>query len=72
MATAAQNLQSAYDSVTAKLAEVLADPKPDYTLPGGVTLNWSAYYRMLSEQVTAARAALLAAQGPYTVVSVAR
>lgn len=71
MATPAQNLTTAYESLAAKLAEVMADPKPSYSVDG-VSLDWGAYYRMLTEQMKAVREALLLANGPFEVTSVAR
>lgn len=71
MATAAENLLSAYESVSAKLADVLADPKPNYTVDG-VTMDRIGYYRFLLDAQKLARAAMIAAAGPFNVVSVAR
>lgn len=72
MATAAANIESAYNSAAAKLAELYADPRPDYTLPGGVTLSWAKYRADLLEQMKGLREALLALQGPFTEITVAR
>lgn len=50
MATNLENLQAAYAGVCAKLASVLLDPQPSYTLPGGVTVGREAYYASLLDQ----------------------
>ncbi len=47
MPTPLANLQAAYASLTVKIAEVLSDPKPSYTLPGGASLDRNAYYASL-------------------------
>lgn len=46
MATPLQNLQAAYQTVTDKIAQVLADPKPNYTVDG-VSVDRQAYYQSL-------------------------
>lgn len=56
MATPLANLQSAYASVCAKIADVLANPKPSYTLPGGASVDREAYYASLLDQEKQLRA----------------
>lgn len=69
MATPAQNLETEYANWCAKLAEVSANPRPDYTLPGGASVKFGEYYKFLQEARDKARAALLAAQGPFEVIA---
>jgi hypothetical protein len=38
--------EAAYASVTAKIAEALANPQPSYTEKGR-SISWDAYYEML-------------------------
>lgn len=68
MATAAENLQTAYDAACAAYAAFMSDPKPNYTVDG-VTYDRVGYARFLADQVKAARELLLSAQGPFEVVS---
>ncbi|AWM40314.1 hypothetical protein GobsT_12170 [Gemmata obscuriglobus] len=56
MPTPLQNLQAAYRDVCAKIAEVLANPLPDYTLPGGVRVDRKTYYESLLDQEKSLRA----------------
>ena len=49
------DLQAAYASICAQMRDVLANPKPTYTVPGGATLNWEAYYASLAEREEALR-----------------
>lgn len=48
MATALENLQAAYTSNAAKLAEAIANPRANYTVDG-VSMDFGSYYdRLLS------------------------
>jgi hypothetical protein len=67
MATALENLQSAYQSVTAKMAEVMASLQPDYTIEGQ-SISKDKYYAMLSRQEESLRKAIIASQ-PYMFVT---
>lgn len=71
MAIAAEDAEATYLGLLAAQRAALASPKPSYSVDG-VSLDWGAYYRMLSEQVKAAREAWLATLGPFEVTSVAR
>lgn len=71
MATDAENAAAVYSAALAAQAAALANPQPNYTVDG-ISVNWSDYYKMLGDAVEQARKNMLAAQGPYTVVSVAR
>ncbi|AWM41760.1 hypothetical protein GobsT_71370 [Gemmata obscuriglobus] len=55
MPTPLQNLQAAYRDVTAKIAEVLANPLPNYTIDG-VSIDRKSYYESLLEQEKSLRA----------------
>lgn len=68
MATAAQNAQTTYDQITAKIAEVTSSLAPNITVDG-VSIDRLGYYRTLLEMQKSAREALIAAQGPFEVVS---
>ena len=46
MANALENLQSAYESVCLAIANVMADPQPNYNVDG-VNMDRTAYYDML-------------------------
>ncbi len=71
MATPAANLEAAYQSVSDKIAEVLANPLPNMTVDG-VVIDRMSYYRQLLEMQEAIRQQMLMAQGPFTLTSVAR
>ncbi len=52
--------------------ELSADPRPNYTLPGGASVDFAGYYRFVAEMRDKARAALIAALGPFEANSVMR
>ena len=54
MATAAENLQTAYDNFAAKLAEISESPKPSYSIDGQ-SVSWVEYYKFLMEQMKSIR-----------------
>lgn len=54
MATAAENLRTAYENFAAKLAEISEAPKPSYSIDGQ-SVSWVEYYRFLTEQMKAIR-----------------
>jgi hypothetical protein len=72
VATPLESLTAAYESLTLKIADVLSNPRPDYTLPGGASVKWSEYYKMLLDAQKAAREGMIAAAGPFDVVTVVR
>jgi outer membrane protein assembly factor BamD (BamD/ComL family) len=72
MATQAENAATEYANWQLKLTEVSADPRPNYTLPGGPQVDYVGYVKFLSEMAAAARERMLAADGPFEVNSVAR
>lgn len=65
MATPAENLELSYEQLCAKLAEVTANPKPDYTLPGGVSVSHAKFLEMLTAQIEALRKLRAATRRPY-------
>ena len=70
MATAAENLATALAGVSAKIAEVLANPLPNITVDG-VSIDRMTYYRQLLDM----QKAILEQQAlvsNFEVVSVAR
>lgn len=70
-ATAAENIDSAITSLSLKLAEVMANPLVSYSVDG-VSLDYGAYYRMLTDQLKALREMQLLLLGPIQSVSAAR
>lgn len=52
MATVLENLETARDSIAAKIAEIAANPKPSYSIDGQ-TFDWPGYMRLLTEQLEA-------------------
>jgi hypothetical protein len=70
-ATNAENAGTSYAQITAQIALVTATLGPNITVDG-VTIDRAGYYRTLLELQKAALAALVAAQGPFTICSVAR
>ena len=52
MASNLENLKTARANLLAKLAEVSADPKPSYNIDGQ-SVQWSQYYKMLTDQAGA-------------------
>lgn len=65
--TRLENLITARDGFTARLAEASTDCKPSYSIDGQ-SVNWVQYYRFLSEQIDKLDAQIAAAQ-PYEFVS---
>lgn len=50
MATALENLTVARDNLAARLAEITANPKPDYSVDGQ-QISWAAYQTMIIQQM---------------------
>jgi hypothetical protein len=67
MATAAQNLQTAVDNISAKIAEVSANPKPNYSIDGQ-SVSHADYFRMLTEQYGVLNE-LIAAGTPFEITT---
>jgi hypothetical protein len=71
VATTAEHLSAAYSALAVKLAEAAANPMVSYSVDG-VSLDWGAYYRMLTDQMKAIREAMVVEQGPFEINTVAR
>jgi hypothetical protein len=70
--TPAQDAETEYQNWQTKLVEVSANPRPNYTLPNGASVDFVGYYRFLKEMRDAARKAMIEAQGPFNADSVMR
>ncbi len=73
--SALDNLKAAHASVCAKIADVLADPKPNYTLPGGVSVDRDRYYAGLlarEKELRAVPGVAPETNPVFTLTSVAR
>jgi len=68
MATRAENLQTALDGIAAKLADMSANPKPDYSVDGE-SYSWAGLFQMLTAQQKELEQALQRANGPFEVRS---
>ena len=66
------NLRTARANFIAKLAEVSANPKPNYTV-GNQSISWADYYRMLDEKIKDLEELIrLAEDGAWDVRSIGR
>lgn len=68
MATRAQNLDAAIDAVVARIGDVTAHPKPDYSLDGE-SYSWAAYLQILTDQLLKLEEARQRADGAFEVRS---
>ena len=68
MATYAENLVTARNNIAARLAEVTANPKPDYSIDGE-SWSWSSYVTMLTNQLSVLEKSIITADGPFEVRS---
>lgn len=59
----ASALETAFANVEAKLVEITASPKPDYTIDGK-TVKWADYFRMLTQARKDLREQIIA-ENPY-------
>ena len=64
------NLRSAYIRATANLNDLLANPKPSYTVDGR-TYNWKEYQEMLFAQLRGLKELIGDEAGPFEVLSFA-
>jgi hypothetical protein len=71
MATPAQNLQAALQTVTNQIAAVLANPLPNITVDG-TTVDRMGYYKQLLEMQKAIVEQIQKCDGPFTTTNVAR
>jgi len=68
VATRAQNLDTAIDNIAARLAEMSANPKPNYSLDGE-SYSWSELFSMLSTKMEGLEKARQRADGPFEIRS---
>lgn len=68
MATPLENMQTAYERVTAKIAELTLSLKPDYSIDGRSYQHSSQLTALLKQQKDLL-AAIQDAQGPFEVIS---
>lgn len=68
MATEAENIQTALNNIAAQLADMTANPKPSYS-NNGRSVSWGEHFNNLLGAQKALREQLVAAQGPFEVVS---
>lgn len=66
--TALENIAAAINNIAAKIAEVSANPKPNYSLDGE-SYSWADYLKMLTEQITELRQAQAVLSSPYEIRS---
>lgn len=71
MATAKENLQTAYDNCCAALAALYNDPKPSYSV-GGRSYSWNELRESLTKDQYALLQAIQAADGPFECDSYGR
>ncbi len=62
-----QNLKDTLSLLIAKQKEVVASPKPTYSIDGQ-SVSWGDYYRMLSDQIEAVKTQIIQAE-PYIFVT---
>lgn len=68
MATVAQNLQTAYEQVAARLVEVTVSANPDYSIAGR-SISKGAYLSQLTQQLAELKKAIAMESGPFEVRS---
>lgn len=68
MATEAENYQTAINGLSAKIAEVYANPKPSYSI-NGQSVSWDAYRASLLNEMNSLKTLLTQAGGPVEVTS---
>jgi hypothetical protein len=64
MATALENVTTAIDNVAAILAEITANPKPDYSIDGQ-SVSWTSYYATLTQRMKDLLDIQIWLSGPY-------
>jgi hypothetical protein len=62
MAYSVEKMREMLDSVTDTLADVIANPKPSYSIDGQ-SVNWDAYVERLQRQIEWAREQIKEAEG---------
>jgi hypothetical protein len=68
MATYAENLKTTRDNIAAKLAEMSANPKPNYSIDG-VSYSWDQLRMSLSQQLKDVNEMLAMADGGFEIRS---
>jgi hypothetical protein len=66
MATLAQNLATAREQIAARIVDITATPKPDYSIDGE-SISWGAYLTQLTQQLEALDKAIQRSDGPFEV-----
>lgn len=66
MATRAENLQTALDNVTARIAEMTVAPKPNYSIDGR-SYSWESLFNSLLASQEKLRQELQNVDGPFEV-----
>jgi hypothetical protein len=64
------NLTTARDNLSIRLAEISANPKPDYSV-NGQSFSWLAYYNYLLQQIKEIDDLLVSREAPYEIHSAA-
>lgn len=64
MATALDNVNTAIANVTALIAQITTNPQPSYSVQG-VSVPWSEYLSMLTDQLEKLQEASIYLSGPY-------
>lgn len=68
MASQYAMIDTAITNLTAKIAELSADPKPSYSVDGQ-TFNHSEYFKMLTESLDSLITQRRRLQGPYQIMT---
>ncbi len=68
MATAQENLITAYNNVAQQLADISASPKPTYSIDGK-SVSWTEHFNALIDKQMALLGAIQAADGAFEVRS---
>ena len=68
MATALDNVNTAISQVTALIVTVTANPQPTYSVQG-VSVPWSEYLSMLTDQLEKLQQSAIFLSGPYELVT---
>ena len=68
MATYAENLLTSRNNIAARLAEMTANPKPNYSIDG-VSYSWDSLRVSLEQQLTRLNTMLQMAEGGFEIRS---
>lgn len=64
MPSVLDNLITAKANIAAKIAEISANPKPNYSIDGQ-SISWASYFDMLNSQLGKLDESIAVAQGPF-------